>query len=130
MFLGRYFGWQQTGPLEGVVDVAHVVAVVEDYDDEDSEEQDESFDEDVDVTLPTYSVNIRKQNNEEVTNHDLRLVNAYFKEVSTETLLTPLEEIQIAAKIRCAESGAVTTRGKIAVLIGKTLPDDSDKLKM
>ena len=36
-------------------------------------------------------------------NQELRLVNAYFKEVGTETLLTPKEEIIVAAKIKECE---------------------------
>ena len=42
----------------------------------------------------------------EIPNHDLRLINAYFKEVSTEPLLSPKEEIEVAAKIRKCEARA------------------------
>lgn len=37
---------------------------------------------------------------ESVTNHDLRLINSYFKELGSEPLLTPIEELEFAAKIR------------------------------
>jgi RNA polymerase sigma factor (sigma-70 family) len=43
-------------------------------------------------------------------NHELRLVNAYFKEVGTEPLLTRREEIEIAAKMK--ECGARSLRIK------------------
>jgi DNA-directed RNA polymerase sigma subunit (sigma70/sigma32) len=42
----------------------------------------------------------------EIPNQDLRLINAYFKEVSTEPLLSPKEEIEVAAKIRKCEARA------------------------
>jgi hypothetical protein len=37
-------------------------------------------------------------------NQELRLVNAYFKEVGTESLLTRREEIEIAAKMKECEA--------------------------
>ncbi len=37
-------------------------------------------------------------------NHELRLVNDYFKEVGNEPLLTPKEELSVAAKIKYCES--------------------------
>lgn len=47
---------------------------------------------------------VRSEN--EIPNQDLRLINAYFKEVSTEPLLSPKEEIEVAAKIRKCEARA------------------------
>ena len=106
-----------------------------DYDEEDDNEvslDNEKSDEDgkenfENETLPSYSINIRR-NNQEVANQDLRLVNAYFQEVSTETLLTPLEEIQVAAKIRCCESGARTEKKNMEAVLGKSLPADTERL--
>jgi DNA-directed RNA polymerase sigma subunit (sigma70/sigma32) len=46
-------------------------------------------------------------------NQELRLVNAYFKEVGTETLLTRREEIEIAAKMK--ECGAHSLRIRKAI---------------
>jgi hypothetical protein len=37
---------------------------------------------------------------EEIPNQELRLINAYFKEVGTEPLLIPREELKVAAKIK------------------------------
>ena len=42
----------------------------------------------------------------DLNNHDLRLINAYFQEVSTEPLLTPVEESLVAAKIKSCETKA------------------------
>jgi len=46
--------------------------------------------------------NEKKENNYKF-NHELRLVNAYFKEVGSETLLKAKDEINIAAKIKECE---------------------------
>lgn len=60
-------------------------------------------------------------------NQELRLVNAYFKEVGTEALLTHKEEIQIAAKMK--ECGAQSLRIKKAIsrILGRKLAADREK---
>jgi RNA polymerase primary sigma factor len=58
------------------------------------------------------------EENEEVSNHDLRLINAYFKEVGTEPLFTPAEEIEVAAKIRKCEIRAKEIQRTIERIVG------------
>ncbi len=72
---------------------------IEDYDD-----AEESLDGE---TLDNEQVTLKKRKPEkeiDITNHDLRLINAYFQEVSTEPLLTPQEESLVAAKIKSCET--------------------------
>ncbi|HSC34116.1 MAG TPA: sigma-70 family RNA polymerase sigma factor [Thermodesulfobacteriota bacterium] len=56
---------------------------------------------------------------------ELRLVNAYFKEVGTEALLTRREEIGIAAKMKECEARALRVKKAINKLLGGNLPGES-----
>ncbi len=57
---------------------------------------------------------------------ELRLVNAYFKEVGTEPLLTKREEIELAAKIKECEARTLRIKKAIGGLTGRKLPADWD----
>ncbi|MEQ9618328.1 MAG: RNA polymerase sigma factor RpoD/SigA [Deltaproteobacteria bacterium] len=61
-------------------------------------------------------------------NPELRLVNDYFKEVGTESLMTPREEIQVAAKMRECEARAGRLREEIGRILGEELDGDADSL--
>ncbi|HEX3033607.1 MAG TPA: RNA polymerase sigma factor RpoD/SigA [Thermodesulfobacteriota bacterium] len=71
-------------------------------------------------------INISKRN-EEVPNRDLRLLNAYFKEVGTEPLFTPEEEVNIAAKIKKCEARAKDLQRLVEGIIGKNVRSDTVK---
>ena len=62
----------------------------------------------------------------ENSNHELRLVNAYFKEVGTETLLTPKEEIIIAAKIKECEVQLSNAAKSLSLILGYEINSDDD----
>ncbi len=57
---------------------------------------------------------------------ELRLVNAYFKEVGTEPLLTKREEIELAAKIKECEARRLRIKKAIGELSGRKLPSGWD----
>lgn len=67
------------------------------------------------------------QRNEEITNQDLRLINVYFKEIGTEPLLAPTEEIELAAKLRKCETKAKEIQRVIARILGRRLEEDNKK---
>ncbi len=56
-----------------------------------------------DIKYEEKSEKNKSSNNRYDNNSELRLVNAYFKEVGCETLLNPKDEIEIAAKIKECE---------------------------
>jgi RNA polymerase sigma factor (sigma-70 family) len=58
-------------------------------------------------------------------NQELRLVNAYFKEVGTESLLTRREEIEIAAKMKECEAHSLRIKKAISRILGRKLSGDS-----
>jgi RNA polymerase sigma factor (sigma-70 family) len=58
------------------------------------------------------------QKREEIPNHDLRLLNAYFKEIGTESLLTRDKEIKIALKIKKCKSRAKEIQRTIYETLG------------
>ncbi len=60
----------------------------------------------------------------ELPNHDLRLLNAYFKELGTEPLLTPRDEIEITAKMRKCEIRAKEIQSIIERTLGQRLGHD------
>jgi len=72
----------------------------------------------------------KKEVNENKYNHnqELRLVNDYFKEVGTGTLLKAEEEIHIAAKIKECESQAKMVRKIIQEILGKKLNGPLDEV--
>ena len=93
--------------------------VAQDYEHEEIEEPEDLPEENLEPdTEPSYSVPVAKNQNSEEVNRDLRLVNAYFQEVSLETLLTPNEESQIAAKIKLCENGALVCKSEIEKITG------------
>ncbi|HSE83292.1 MAG TPA: RNA polymerase sigma factor RpoD/SigA [Thermodesulfobacteriota bacterium] len=65
--------------------------------------------------------------NEEVPNQDLRLLNAYFKEVGTEPLFTPEEEVNIAAKIKKCEARSKELQKLVEGVIGKDMGFHAEK---
>ncbi|MCZ6555044.1 MAG: sigma-70 family RNA polymerase sigma factor [Candidatus Dadabacteria bacterium] len=77
------------------------------------------------------SVKTKKPEKEiDIKNHDLRLVNAYFQEVSTEPLLTPQEESLVAAMIKCCETKAKEIKTIIENILGKRLEDDTGEIEL
>ncbi len=77
------------------------------------------FEEDFELDIQP-SEEIRTTESEtEIPNHDLRLINAYFKEVSTEPLLTPKEEIEVAAKIKKCEARAIEMQRVIGRILSR-----------
>ena len=102
--------------------------MVDDFGGDEFDEMDDYFEEDAEETAEEEeNVSNIKSTKEEI-NQDLRLVNAYFKEVSTETLLAPNEEAHVAAKIKCCEDKAASIRKKIERLLGKRLGQEPEKL--
>ena len=61
---------------------------------------------------------------EEIKNHDLRLLNDYFKEIGPLSLLTSKEEVEVAAKIRKCETRAKEIKMVIERIIGKEIGGD------
>jgi DNA-directed RNA polymerase sigma subunit (sigma70/sigma32) len=96
-------------------------SIVESFDQDELEDVDIFFDEESQITEEAEQNNTEKTVGEEEISQDLRLVNAYFKEVSTEALLAPHEEAHVAAKIKCCEERAKTLRKKIEKILGKRL---------
>src|SRR3972149_1876000 len=60
----------------------------------------------------------------EIQNHDLRLLNDYFKEIGPLSLLTSKEEVEVAAKIRKCETRAKEIKMVIERIIGKKIGGD------
>ena len=104
--------------------------VVSDLDNEEIEEAQESLDQTSldkeleSVPQPSYHIPNAKSKKTEEVNRDLRLVNAYFQEVSLEPLLTPKEEGQISAKIKACESAAQECKRNIEKLSGMSFDSD------
>ena len=61
---------------------------------------------------------------EEIQNHDLRLLNDYFKEIGPLSLLTSKEEVEVAAKIRKCETRAKEIKMVIERIIGIKIGGD------
>ncbi len=59
-------------------------------------------------------------------NQELRLVNAYFKDVGTESLLTHREEVQIAAKMRECTVHSLRIKKTISRILGRKLSADKE----
>jgi RNA polymerase nonessential primary-like sigma factor len=103
-------------------------SIVESFDRDELDEVDIYFD---DETQPIedsdQNVQAASEDEQEIS-QDLRLVNAYFKEVSTEALLAPHEEAHVAAKIKCCEERAKVIKKKIEKILGKKLMDDEEAI--
>jgi len=93
------------------------------YDDEETQEEENSENEP--VVLKTK----KPEKDIDINNRDLRLVNAYFQEVSTEPLLTPHEESQVAAKIKACETKAKEIKKVLEDTLGGRLEEDPESIK-
>ncbi len=80
-------------------------------------ESDDYFDMESNFEIEYYE-NINKRNNEAIST-DLRLINAYFAEVSTEPLLNHTKEIELAAKIKHCEGKAKGIKSDVEKAIVK-----------
>ncbi len=108
----------------------HIESVAEDFTHAELEDTEDYFDEE---TPDTEQVTVKTKKPEkeiDIKNHDLRLVNAYFQEVSTEPLLTPQEESLVAAKIKCCESKAKEIKAIIEDVLGMRLEDDAGEIEL
>jgi len=63
-------------------------------------EPEDSIEGDIDLVMEPSDYAKMSPKREEILNQDLRLLNAYFKEIGTESLLTRDKEVKIALKIR------------------------------
>lgn len=86
-----------------------------DYADEDFESEDGSL-------------NQKLAKNKPNIDQELRLVNDYFREVGTESLLTAKEEIQVAAKIKECEARAKRVKKEIGRILGRKLVGDAERV--
>ncbi len=103
--------------------------VREEFASEELEEVEEYYEEE---DLDTKPVKVEKKKPEkevDITNHDLRLVNAYFQEVSTEPLLTPQEESLVAAKIKACETKAKEIKTILEKTLGSGLEQEPENLE-
>jgi DNA-directed RNA polymerase sigma subunit (sigma70/sigma32) len=85
-------------------------------------EPEDGFEGDFDLGIePPEEIKIT-QKREEIPNHDLRLLNTYFKEIGTESLLTRDGEVKIALKIkRCKTKAKEIQRTIDGILSSKGL---------
>ncbi len=70
----------------------------------------------------------KEAENPYVLNHELRLVNAYFKEVGMESLMSAGEEVRNAAKIKVSGAEKLRIEKNIAALSGRKNNQDFVKL--
>ncbi len=111
------------------VETSAVEPVTEEFVSEEINEIEEYYDEETLDSRPV-SIEVKKPQKEvEITNHDLRLVNAYFQEVSTEPLLTPQEEALVAAKIKACETKAKEIKKVLEKALGSILEHDPQDLE-
>lgn len=101
----------------------------EDFDGDELDESEDYYEEDSNTVSISSVTNKKSSNNSEAVNQDMRLVNAYFQEVSTEPLLAPHEESHVAAKIKCCEDKANEIRKKIESILGRKFGGDTEKLQ-
>lgn len=98
--------------------------IIEDYSAlgrEHSEEAESYSDEEVESESQNAPNRNRYSPTRDITDLDLRLVNAYFKELGTEPLLKPREEFAFAAKIQQCEIKAQAALAKLTKLSRDTL---------
>lgn len=103
--------------------------VREEFANEELEEVEEYYEEENIETEPAKVETKKPQKEIDITNHDLRLVNAYFQEVSTEPLLTPQEESLVAAKIKACETKANEIKRILEKTLGSRLEQEPDNLE-
>ncbi len=65
------------------------------------------------------------QKKEEIPSHDLRLLNAYFREIGTESLLTRDREVKIALKIKRCKARAKEIQETINKILSKGLQQNA-----
>ncbi len=76
-------------------------------------EPEDGLEEELDLDIESPEPVETPQKNQEIPNHDLRLLNAYFNEIGTERLLTRKTEIEVAMKIRKCETKIKEIQGII-----------------
>ena len=107
-----------------------IESAAEDFAHGELEDTEDYYDEEA---LDTEQVTVKTKKPEkgiDIKNHDLRLVNAYFQEVSTEPLLTPQEESLVAAMIKCCETKAKEIKIIIENTLGERLEDDTGEIEL
>ncbi len=82
-------------------------------------EPDDSIEGDFDLGIEPSDEARMSQKREEILNQDLRLLNAYFKEIGTESLLTRDKEVKIALKIRKCKARVDEVQRTIDEILGK-----------
>src|ERR671923_2793913 len=82
-------------------------------------EPEDGFEGDFDLDIELSDEVKMPQKREEIPNHDLRLLNAYFKEIGTESLLTRGREVKIALKIKRCKTRAKEIQRTIDGILGK-----------
>jgi RNA polymerase sigma factor (sigma-70 family) len=82
-------------------------------------EPEDSFEGDFDLGIEPSDEARTSQKRQEILNQDLRLLNAYFKEIGTESLLTRDKEVKIALKIRKCKARANEVQRTIDEILGK-----------
>lgn len=103
---------------------SHTESIAESFDQDELEDVEVFFDEEEQLAEePEQNISAKTSDDAEIS-QDLRLVNAYFKEVSTEALLAPHEEAHVAAKIKCCEDRARAVRRKIEKILGKRVGEE------
>ncbi len=109
--------------------VSHAESIAESFEQSGIEDIELFFDEDIQPVEDTDQNAAEESGPEPEISQDLRLVNAYFKEVSTETLLAPNEEAHVAAKIKCCEDRAKAVLKRIERILGKKIGGDISELR-
>jgi len=66
----------------------------------------------------------KSANNDRKLDQDIRLINAYFKEVGTESLLTHKQEIELSANLKKCEMRANGTLRVIEKSLGRSFGED------
>lgn len=82
-------------------------------------EPEDSIEGDFDLGIEPSDEARMSQKREEILNQDLRLLNAYFKEIGTESLLTRDKEVKIALKIRKCKARVNEVQRTIDEILGK-----------
>ncbi len=74
--------------------------------------------------LDSQEVKLTDKGEGKVLNQELRLLNDYFKEVGSLPLLTPKEEVRVAAKIKECEARAKEIKSVIEKILGRRIGGD------
>ena len=105
-----------------------IESAADNFANQDLEDIEEHYDDNLDQE-PSENTKVEVKNKKpekdiDITNHDLRLINAYFQEVSTEPLLTPQEESLVAAKIKSCDTKAKEVKNVLETTLGIRLDYD------